>query len=164
MAAHIGPPYDAWPLPLLQNWGCTRLRNGLWLERPLGEWMATLMWHVPLCAWPRSAHPDNLTADAQVRPKLVGWAPRARFPPPPIKSPSRVSTTCPSRVPPRATHQGSHHVPPRATLCTSGGAVCAGYAQVTLFELRRSYSTGCIILVKEDPRRAARAVVFPPSW
>ena len=29
------------------------------------------------------------------------------------------------------------------SLCTSRGAVCAGYAQVTLVELRRSYCTGC---------------------
>ena len=27
--------------------------------------------------------------------------------------------------------------------CTSGGAVCAGSAQVTLVELRRSYKPGC---------------------
>ena len=27
--------------------------------------------------------------------------------------------------------------------CTSGGAVCAGFAQVTLVELRSSYKQGC---------------------
>ena len=36
-----------------------------------------------------------------------------------------------------------HNSKERAFFCTSRGAMCAGSAQVTLVELRRSYYTGC---------------------
>ena len=50
--------------------------------------------------------------------------------------------------------------------CTSGGAVCAGYAQVTLVELRVSYRSGCD---QEESEQSATGVALclldsPDSW
>ena len=67
--------------------------------------------------WPKKAHPGALSEAGQERtPWLTRWA-RATF------------------------EQGCLSVLPH--FCTSGGAVCAGFAQVTLVELRASYKQGC---------------------
>ena len=47
--------------------------------------------------------------------------------------------------------------------CTSGGAVCAGYAQVTLVELRVSYRSGCDTRGKRTERQTKAQTKNTPA-
>ena len=47
--------------------------------------------------------------------------------------------------------------------CTSGGAVCAGYAQVTLVELRVSYRSGCDTRRKRKERQTKTQTKNTPA-
>ena len=58
-----------------------------------------------------------------------------------------------SHAPPatKSAHEGSRSAAPAIFFCTSRGAMCAGSAQVTLIELRRSCYTGCIPTARKRP-------------
>ena len=47
--------------------------------------------------------------------------------------------------------------------CTSGGAVCAGYAQVTLVEPRVSYRSGCDTRGKRTERQTKTQTKNTPA-